>query len=285
MTPRNSFERIGLALFFLLTVLPVALSLLYAALYGFGVVGLLSHGFTLDHWRRVVTSAEVWASIGLSAYVAATVVGLTAALALPLALALRKRLESGPLVYVLSLPLAIPGTVAAVLVLQLLAGAGLVSRIAYRVGLTEGIADFPSFVHDAWLSGVVLAHVALAVPFFTLLFVELHRSERILALGELAATLGARRAQRLLRVTLPILLRGATPSLALLFVVVLGSFEIPLLLGRQSPQMLSTLTYRKYGLFDITQKPEAYLLALGYTLLVLGLVGLTFRNRGAENEG
>lgn len=284
MSSRNSFERIGLGLFFLLTVLPVAASLVYAALYGFGVAGLLSHGFTLDHWRRVVTSPEVWASVGLSVYVATAVVLLTTALALSLALALRERLESGPLVYVLSLPLAIPGTVAAVLVLQLLAGAGLVSRIAYRLGLTEGIAGFPSFVQDAWLSGVVLAHVALAVPFFALLFVEFHRSERILALGELAATLGAHRAQRLLRVTLPILLRAATPSLALLFVVVLGSFEIPLLLGRQSPQMLSTLTYRKYGLFDITQKPEAYILALGYTLLVLGLLGLTFRSRRGSNE-
>ncbi len=284
MSFRNSVERIGLALFFLLTVLPVALSLLYAALYGFGVVGLLSRGFTFDHWRRVLTSVEVWASVGLSLYVATAVVVLTTALALPLALALRARLESGPLVYILSLPLAIPGTVAAVLVLQLLAGAGLLSRIAYRLGLTDGIAGFPSFVRDAWLSGVVLAHVAIAVPFFALLFAELHRSERILALGELAATLGAHRGQRLLRVTLPILLRAATPSLALLFVVVLGSFEIPLLLGRLSPQMLSTLTYRKYSLFDITQKPEAYILALGYTLLVLALVGVTFRGRWVANE-
>src|SRR5260370_13713943 len=152
MSFRNSVERIGLALFFLLTVLPVALSLLYAALYGFGVVGLLSRGFTFDHWRRVLTSVEVWASVGLSLYVATAVVVLTTALALPLALALRARLESGPLVYILSLPPAIPRTAAAVPVPQLLPGSGLLARIAYRLGLTAGIAGFPPFLRDPSLS-------------------------------------------------------------------------------------------------------------------------------------
>jgi hypothetical protein len=43
--------------------------------------------------------------------------------------------------------------------------------------------------------------------------------------------------------------------------------------------MLSVLTYRKYGLFDISRKPEAYILSLGFTVLALGLVGLVFRLR------
>ena len=284
MSSRSNFERVGLGLFFLLTVVPVTVSLSYAALYGFGVVGLLSHGFTLEHWHLVLTSDEAWASARLSLYVATAVVLLTSAIALPLALALRRHLESGPLAYFLTLPLAIPGTVAAVLALQLLSGAGLLSRLAFRLHLTSGISDFPSLVHDPLAFGVIATHVALAVPFFTFLFVELFASERVGELLELAASLGARRAQGLLRVTLPVLLLAARPSLALLFVLVLGSFEIPLLLGRQSPQMLSVLTYRKYALFDITQKPEAYILALGYTALVLGLIALVFRGRDPGHE-
>lgn len=285
MSSRSSLERLGLGLFLLLTVAPVAASLVYAALYGLGLVGLLSQGFTLEHWHRVLASAEAWASVRLSLYVATTVVVLTAAIALPLALVLRERLESGPLAYALTLPLAMPGTVAAFLALQVLSGAGLLSRLAFRLGLTSGIPDFPSLVHDRALVAVIAAHLALAVPFFVFLFVELIRSERIGALLELASSLGARRTQGLRRVTVPILLRGASPSLALLFVVVLGSFEVPLLLGRQSPQMLSVLTYRKYALFDITQKPEAYILALGYTGLVLALVSLLFRARRLGDEG
>jgi putative spermidine/putrescine transport system permease protein len=279
MSSRSSFDHVGLGLYFLLTMAPVAASLLYAALYGLGAVGLLSHGLTLEHWRRVIESGEAWASVGLSLYVASAVVALTIVTSLPIALVLRRRLESGPLPYFVTLPLAIPGTVAAVLALQLLGGAGLLSRLAYRLGLTSGVAGFPSLVHDAALAGVVASHVALAAPFFVLLFVELYATERLDALKTLAASLGASRSQGLLRVTGPILLRAAVPSLTLLFVVVLGSFEIPLLLGRQAPQMLSVLTYRKYALFDIAQKPEAYILALGYALLVFGVVALVFRDK------
>jgi putative spermidine/putrescine transport system permease protein len=282
MSSRSSVERAGLPLFLLLAVLPVVSSLLYAALYGVGLTGLLSAGFTLEHWRRVVASREVWASAGLSVYVAGSVVVATGALALPLALALRERLETGWLAPVLSFPLAIPGTVGAVLALQLLAASGLVSRIALGLGLTRGIAGFPSLVQDEWLVGVIATHAALATPFFVFLFADLYRSERTASLLELAATLGASRRQGLLRVTLPILLHAAAPSLALLFVLVLGSFEIPLLLGRQSPQMLSVLTYRKYGLFDISEKPEAYILSLGFTVLALGLAAISFRARRSE---
>jgi putative spermidine/putrescine transport system permease protein len=283
MPSRSSVERAGLPLFLLLAVLPVMLSLGYAALYGVGLAGLLSTGFTLEHWRRVVTSREVWASAGLSVYVAGAVVLATTSLALPLALALRERLEGGWLAPVLSFPLAIPGTVGAVLALQLLAGAGLLSRVVHGLGLTGGIAGFPSLVQDEWLVGVIATHVALATPFFVFLFADLYRSERTPALLELATTLGASRRHGFTRVTLPILLHAAAPSLMLLFILVLGSFEVPLLLGRQSPQMLSVLTYRKYGLFDISQKPEAYILSLGFTVLALGLVGVALRTRSSES--
>lgn len=284
MSSGSSLDRVGLGLFLLLAVAPVTASLLYAALYGFGFVGLLSRGPTLEHLARLLASAETWASFGLSAYVAGAVVALTVAVALPLALALRANLERGFLLHLVSLPLALPGTVAAVLVLQLLTGAGLLSRLAYHVGLTTGLDGFPSLVRDAGLFGVILAHVGLAVPFFTLLFADLHRSERLDALQDLAAALGARPAQRFRFVTLPVLLGRARPSLLLLFVLVLGSFEIPWLLGRQSPQMISVLTYRKHGFFDITQKPEAYLLASGYTLLVFGALVAAFRGRALADE-
>ena len=46
--------------------------------------------------------------------------------------------------------------------------------------------------------------------------------------------------------------------------------------------MLSVLTYRKYALFDIAQKPEAYILALGYAAVVLGLVALVFRDKAVR---
>ena len=63
----------------------------------------------------------------------------------------------------------------------------------------------------------------------------------------------------------------------------LGSFEIPLLLGPQSPQMISVLARRKFGLFDLEQKPQAFIIALLYTGLVVALLLVFLRRRPAAS--
>lgn len=279
----RSLDRIAVFLFVLLVLAPVALSLVYAGLYGAGLVGLFAPGLTLSYGRRVVGAADTWTSLGLSLFVALAVVTLTAAIALPLSLTFRKRLQRGYLAYALTLPLAIPGTVAGLLSMQLLGGAGLLSRISFHLGLSGGVADFPPLIQDSWAIGIVMTHVFLAVPFFVFLFAEIHAIERVGPLRELAAMLGASPFQSLRRVALPILLRRAQPTLALLFVVVLASFEIPLMLGRPSPQMASVLIWRKYALFDVSQKPEAYVLALSFALIALAIAGLGVRSRGTND--
>jgi putative spermidine/putrescine transport system permease protein len=279
MSSRRDLEWAGLALFALLAVVPVGASIVYAACYAFGLTGLLAHGFTFAYARSALLAGEVKASLLLSLYVAGAVACLTAAVALPLSLLLRPSLERGFLKAVLPLPLALPGLVAAGLFWHLMGGAGPVSRIAYRLGLTHGTRDFPSPVQDAGALGIILTHTALAVPFFVVLFAEIHRSEKVSALLELAAALGASPEDAVRRVTAPILLRRALPTLALLFVVVLGSYEIPLVLGRPYPQMVSLLVLRRYAMFDITLKPEAFILALGYTAVVLLSLALVLRGR------
>jgi len=84
--------------------------------------------------------------------------------------------------------------------------------------------------------------------------------------------LGATRWQARQQVALPMLLSRGRPMILLTFLFNLGSYEIPLLLGRQSPQMFSVLTQRRFGQFDLMQRPEAFVLAITYFLLVgLGL--------------
>ena len=268
---------LGLGLFVTVAVLPIVISLGYAALYSIGAVGLLSDGLTLAHWRTLVESPEIVRSFGWSLYIAATTTVLAVGIALSITLLLRRRLSRGWLSYVVYFPLAIPGTVAAFVVFQVLSGAGFASRVALHLGLIAEQAQFPNLVQDAWGIGILVAHVGLAVPFFTLLFLQIYTGERIQSLLSLAATLGATPAQRIRRVAVPILLKRAFTNILLLFVAVLGSYEIPLLLDQQSPQMLSVLTMRKYALFDLHEKPEAFIIALLYTALVGTLIALAFR--------
>ena len=118
-----------------------------------------------------------------------------------------------------------------------------------------------------------------------LLFTRLHANERIDEFAALARTLGANRLAVLRRVTLPLLLRRAAPSLSLLFAGVFGAYEIPLLLGAQRPEMISILARRKFALFDLHQRPEAFLIAVIYAAIVLTLVLLAFRKQTPAHVG
>jgi putative spermidine/putrescine transport system permease protein len=126
--------------------------------------------------------------------------------------------------------------------------------------------------------------VGLALPYFTLLFAELYRSANVAALAGVARSLGASPRAARWRVAVPVLLKASLTNALLYFVAVVGSYEIPLLLGQQSPQMISVLTLRKFERFDLADKPEAFALALLYTLAMLLVIGLLFR-RGVAGRG
>ena len=68
------------------------------------------------------------------------------------------------------------------------------------------------------------------------------------------------------------------------FIFLLGSYEIPLLLGVQAPQMLSVLTVRKLRDFDLHTQPEAYALAVLYSGFVLTWLYLLFRKHPLGDE-
>jgi putative spermidine/putrescine transport system permease protein len=149
--------------------------------------------------------------------------------------------------------------------------------MAMGLGLIDAPTDFPAMVHDQLSLGVIIAHLLFAVPYFTLLFGQIYKDAHVARLENLTQTLGGNRLQCLTRVTLPILIDKAGTQLLLLFITVFGSYEIPLLLGRQAPQMISVLTLRKYQMFDILQKPEAFIAALLYTVFVSALLVIAFR--------
>ena len=274
---RTRLEALGLIGFTVIAILPVVAGLIYALLYSLGLAGLLSHGFTTEHWAGMLESAEIWISLAVSSAIAGATVTLTTLTALFLAMVLRVPLKRGALATIIYLPLALPATVAAFFIFRIFSDAGLFPRLLVGLEWIERPGDFPALIHDPLGAGIILAHMLLAVPYFTLLFRQIYADAGIAALLNLTATLGGTPRQGFLRVTLPILVDKASTNLLLLFIPVLGSYEIPLLLGAQSPQMISVLTLRKYAMLDITQKPQAFIAALLYTFFVSILLVLAFR--------
>jgi len=260
----------GLALFLIIAIFPIGGALLYAILYSFGATGLLSPGLTSSYWSTTLFSTELWSSFGLSLYVATVTIVLSILIAMAFTLMFRRVLSRGRVRLLFYLPLALPATVAAFIVYQWLSDSGWLLRF---VPWFEG----GGVVNDPYAIGIILAHMAMAVPFFTLLFASHYDAAGIKELSGLARSLGASRAESMRLVAVPIILRRSILAVTLVFITVLGSYEIPILLGRQAPEMVSVLTYRKYALFDMTDKPEAYIMALMYTAVVGGILYVAFK--------
>lgn len=252
-----------------LVLLPVAGGLVYALLFSFGIIGVLAKGFNIGAWKEVLINGQFWTAIGYSFYISAFSIGISVAMALLLAISWRRNLSKGLLSMVVYLPLCFPGTVMAFYAYQLLAKSGLVSRIAIKAGLIDSLQSFPGIVNDKYGIGIIFTTVLLVTPFFIILFSNLYRSERVEEFRHLAKTFGASNSQLWLKVSIPILLSRSALTIYLFVIFVMGSYEVPLLLGRQDPQMISVSTIEKIQRYNLYDKPQGFAMALLYVVLMI----------------
>lgn len=263
---------LGLALFFLLSAFPLLLGIGYALLYSLGLTGILGEGFTLEHWQAVLGSAVFWETMAFSTYVALVSIGLAAGLALAVVVRRPSTFSSGALSFFIYLPLAIPAIVMAFFIFQLMSKGGTLSRLAFQLGLIEGLQRFPDWVNSQYGIGIIAAHFLMALPFFIILYTHIYQSEGMPALVQQALSLGASRRQAAWRVAAPALFRRSFAIVVLYFLFVMGSYEIPLLLGSQSRQMISVLAIQKLQRFNLGDIPQAYAISVFYSMLVIVLV-------------
>ncbi len=161
----NSNTSAGL-FFLLVVVVPVFSGLVYAALYSFGIVGILNTGFTTEHWKAILSGSPFWKSVGFSLFVAISSVVISLIFALAIALSWKKALHQGMLSTVIYLPLCFPGTVMAFFMFQILSKSGFLSRLGFASGILDDLNNFPAFIQDAYGVGIILTSVFLITPFF-----------------------------------------------------------------------------------------------------------------------
>lgn len=239
----------------------------------------------MQFWKTVITSGEFFKSFGYSAVIAAISVVISVSFALWLTLKFRKEFDKKFLSYIIYLPLAIPGVVAAFFTYQLFSKAGLFSRFTYQLGWIQEARFFPDLVNDQLAIGIIITFITVVVPFFLLLFLNVYKNERIQELSELSASLGAKPKQVLWRISLPVILHKTWVLIALYFIFLLGAYEIPLILGQESPQMLSVLIIRELKQYDLSKISEGYVAAVIYTVVVsLAAVMLFSRRKNIAHE-
>lgn len=233
-----------------------------------GALGLVGNAAPAD-LGQLLTDETVMRSALLSLWIATagTLIALLIALAVALLFGGKRRLDIVAQ-RVSVLPLPVPTVAAAVAVLLLLSQSGWLSRVAAQLQLVSAPAAFPALVYDSWAIGVIVAVVWKEFPFLLLVALSL-QSLRGNALADAARTLGASRWQTVRAITLPLLLRGLSPSVIALFVFVLGSLELPLVLGPSSPLALPLLIQERRQSLDMAAHGEAYVIALLATAIAI----------------
>ncbi|WP_289037884.1 ABC transporter permease subunit [uncultured Zobellia sp.] len=263
-----SKSNIGILLFVLVGVVPFAAAFVYALLYSFGIIGVANKGFTFQFWESVLASGTFFTSLGYSALIALIAVSISVAGALWITLKFRRQLEKRFLSFIIYLPLAIPGIVTGFFTFQLFSKGGFFARISHKLGWITEAAQFLDLVNDGLAIGIILSFITMIMPFFVLLFLNVYKNERVEELSILAQSLGANAKQIVSRVFLPILLKKTWVLIVLYFIFLLGAYEVPLILGQESPQMLSVLIIQEIKQYDLDKISEGYVVAVLYTLIV-----------------
>ncbi len=182
--------------------------------------------------------------------------------------------------------LAVPHLVGALAIGLLLAPSGLLSRAAYAGGLVDSSRGFPALTQDAFGWGVIAEYTWKETPFLAL--VALVALQRTGPLERASRTLGAGVLQRLRHVTLPLVATPLASASVLVLAFAMGSYEVPVLLGRPFPAPLPVVAYQSYTDTDLSARPEAMAVAVLIAVLTtavaaayLWLVRLAARWSGA----
>ncbi|MET3890528.1 putative spermidine/putrescine transport system permease protein [Bosea sp. OAE506] len=204
------------------------------------------NGFTLEHYRRIFSEAIYWRSFTLTFRIALIVTVLTLLLGYPVAYAAAhvKRPWDVLILSFVILPFWTSVLVRAYAWLVLLQRTGVTNQMLEGLGLiTQPLA----LVHNEL--GTIIATVHILLPFMVLpLYSTMQKIPRELMLA--GASLGGGPLHSFLRIFLPLSLPGVVAGLTLVFVLTLGFYITPELLGGGRTIMISMVVSRNVELYN-----------------------------------
>jgi iron(III) transport system permease protein len=229
------------------------------------ITGSFEHG--LGYWREFAASPtdlealRTTIVIAVGSVVAALLVGVPLAFLLTRYEFRGRRLLSA----VATLPAALPPLVGVVAFLFLYGESGVVTRAVQRV---LGLDHAPWTLNG--VGAIIFVH-AYTMYVYVFLFVSAGLERLDHSLDEAAAGLGASRAMRLRRVTLPLLTPAIAGSMLLVFMSALGSFSAPYIFGGGlrvlSTQIVASKLNGAMGMVYV----ETTVLAVGAVAALVGL--------------
>lgn len=156
-----------------------------------------------------------------------------------------------------TLPLPIPPIVVAAAAVLVLSQSGLVARLLAALGWISVPADVPALLNTPHGSGLILALAWKELGFLSLLACSIV-AQLDPELEATARTLGASAKAARRRILVPLVWRGLTPGVVAAFAFVLGSWELPALLGPSHPQPLAVAVLERARDADPLARGDAW---------------------------
>ncbi|SHH65596.1 putative spermidine/putrescine transport system permease protein [Sporobacter termitidis DSM 10068] len=215
---------------------------------------------TFSYYQEVFQDSGLTASLLLSLYISLTAsVFAVAAGVLVSTAATVGGLARSKFFQIVKLPVIVPHTVCALLMLNLFSQSGLLARIAFQIGLIQNQEEFLSIMFDKNSFGIILAYLWKEIPFVILVVVTVMANING-SLGEAAQNLGASKWKVFINVTLPLCLPSIATSFIIIFAYSFGAYELPFLLGATQPKALPVQAYVEYIYPDLAHRPYAMVL-------------------------
>jgi spermidine/putrescine transport system permease protein len=230
----------GLPILFIL--LPLAAFLTYSF---FSVSGATTHyDLTLLNYRRFFTDPVFLPVFWRTCLLCLEVAVLAVAFGYPVAffLAGLEGRRKYTLLLLLMVPLLMSYVIKIYAIRSILGGNGFLNRALLALGLIDH--PLTLFVYN--LNAVLLTLTALLIPFAVLpIFLSLERIPRNLL--EASADLGASNLQSFTRIVLPLSLPGTVTAATFVFVLAIGDFLTPQMVGGLSGFTFGRIIYSQFG--------------------------------------
>jgi spermidine/putrescine transport system permease protein len=238
--------------------------------------GTIVHHLTLENYRRLIGTALYPETIVFSAGIALRVTGLSLLLAYPLAYLLAYKVKRHrTLAYMaVIIPLWVSYLVRAYAWKIILGQEGILNGLLRSAGLIDHPLTF--LLYSRWAVIVALTHIYTP---FTLMPIYAVLEAIPPSLREASQDLYANRWQTFRRVILPLSLPGVLAGSTFAFVLSMGDFLAPQLLGgNDSALMVSNLVWSLFGVaYNWPLGAAISVVVLLMTLLLLWLAGLVER--------
>lgn len=194
---------------------------------------------------------------------------------------LPKAMTGAVLVY--KIPLILPHIAVAFVVLIFWSQSGILSSLAYHLGLIQSMQDFPNILYSGWGVGMILAYILKGTPFAMLLILAVLVRFDVRQI-QTAAMLGASKPRIFFTIVLPRLAPALHTSFIILFLYSFGAFDIPYILSESRPGMLSLNVFDLYFKHDLARRPEAMaILTLMFFFAVLFIIAYSKTVTHLEN--